>query len=135
MNKHLLAAAALAAVTAVVHVVAGGADIATPLLASKLNEEPKITLYAAWHLVSVTLALSAGALCMGALPRYADASRHMVMFVSILWLCFGMVFLVVALTQPGEGLLFKLPQWVLLLPVGIFGLWGGNNMSVRGASR
>lgn len=131
MNKRLLVAAVLAAFTAVVHVIAGGADIAAPLLASTLSEEPRITLYAAWHLVSVTLVLSAAAFYMGALPRHAEASRHMVVFVSILWLCFGIVFLVVAFTQPGEGLLFKLPQWVLLLPVGVLGLWGSNTVPAR----
>ena len=86
---------------AAIHLVAGGADVA-PLLASVLAEDPRFTLYAVWHLVTATLAL----------------------LISVLWLCFGLVFLVVAFTQPGEGLLFKLPQWLLFIPVGALGLWG-----------
>ena len=38
--------------------------------------------------------------------------------------CFGVVFLVVAFAQPGEGLFFKIPQWILFIPVGLLGLWG-----------
>jgi hypothetical protein len=131
MNKRLFIAAALAAFTAAVHVFAGGADIADPLLASSLTEELRITLYAVWHLVSVMLVLSAAALCVGALPRHAHASRQMVLFISILWFSFGIVFLIVALTQPGEGLFFKIPQWILFLPVGFFGLWGSRYMRTR----
>lgn len=131
MNKPLLIASMLAAVTAAVHLIAGGADIAVPLLGSVLTGELRLTLYAVWHLVSVTLVLSAGALCIGALPRYAGAFRPLVLFVSILWLCFGIVFLAVALAQPGEGLLFMLPQWILFLPVGFLGLWGGSGLRIR----
>lgn len=129
MNKPLLIAALLAAFTAAIHLFAGGANVAAPLLASSLAEEPRLTLYAVWHLVSVTLVLSAVALYVGSLHRHAAASRYLVLFISALWLCFGVVFLIVALTQPGEGLFFKLPQWVLLLPVGLLGLWGGSNMA------
>lgn len=126
MNRPLLCAAVLASVTSAIHVFAGGDDIAAPLLASSLGEEPRLALYAVWHLVSVTLALSAGAYFFGALTRHVESSRSMVLFISILWICFGIVFLLVALTQPGEGLFFKIPQWILLLPVGLLGLWGGS---------
>lgn len=124
MNKPLLIAALLAAFTAAVHLFMGGADVAVPLLASSLAEEPRLALYAVWHLVSVTLVLSAVALYVSALPRHAVASRYLVLFISTLWLCFSVVFLIVAFTQPGEGLFFKIPQWILLFPVGLLGLWG-----------
>ena len=51
----------------------------------------------------------------------------MVQFASVLWLAFGAVFVVVAATQPGSGLFLKLPQWVLLVPVGLLGWLGANN--------
>jgi hypothetical protein len=124
MNKQLLSAALLTAFIAAVHIFMGGTDVAAPLLVSRLAEEPRLTLYAVWHLVSVTLGLSAIALYISALPRHADASRYLVLFISILWLCFGTVFLIVAFTQPGEGLFLKMPQWILFIPVGVLGLWG-----------
>ncbi|MFC5742830.1 hypothetical protein [Dyella tabacisoli] len=125
MNKPLLCSALLAAFTAIVHILAGGVTVAAPLLASSLDLTPKLTLYAVWHLVSATLALTSVALLVAALPRYASASRHLALFISVLWLGFGGVFIVIASIRPEEGLLLELPQWMLLLPVGLLALWGG----------
>lgn len=127
MNRTLIVTAFIAAFTAAVHIFAGGADIATPLLASALAAEPKLTLYAVWHMASVALVLSVVALFVGSLPRHAQASRYLVLFISVLWCAFGVVFLTIVLIQPESGWLFKLPQWVLLLPVGLLGLWSGAN--------
>jgi hypothetical protein len=107
MNKPLLIAALLTAFIAAVHLFAGGADVAAPLLASSLAEEPRLTLYAVWHLISVTLVLSAIALYVCALPQHAVAGRYLALFISVLWLCFGAIFLVVALTQPGRDFSLK----------------------------
>jgi hypothetical protein len=131
VNKPLFIAALMTAFIAAVHLFAGGADVAAPLLASALAEEPRLTLYAVWHLVTVTLVLSAVALYISALPRHAAAARYLALFISVLWLCFGAVFFVVACTQPGEGLFFKMPQWILFLPVGLLGLWGASGIALE----
>jgi len=124
MNRLVLSASIIAAFTAAVHIFAGGSDVAAPLLASTMAPEPKLTMYSVWHMVTVALAVSAVALFMGSLPRYAVASRYLVLFISLLWLGFGIVVLAVALVQHERGWLLKLPQWILLLPVGIIGMWG-----------
>lgn len=124
MNKPIILASLLTTLIAAIHFVAGGADVAAPLLASALADELRLTLYAVWHLVTVTLVLSAVALYVSALPRHAAAARYLALFISALWLGFGLVFLLVVFTQPGDGLLFKLPQWILFIPVGLLGLWG-----------
>jgi hypothetical protein len=125
MNLRLIIAAGLAAVTFGVHFFAGGADVAAPLLASALAPEPKFTLYAVWHMASAALALSSAGLFIGAIPRHVRASRYLVLFISILWCTFGIVFLVIAAAQPERGWFLKMPQWILLLPVGLLGFWGG----------
>ena len=127
MNRKIVLSAFIAAITAIIHIFAGGADVAAPMLNSVLGAEPKLTLYAVWHMVSVVLILSAIALFIGSLPKHAQAARWLIMFISILWCVFGLVFLVIICIQPDGGWLFKLPQWVLLMPVGIFGLWGSAN--------
>lgn len=127
MNRLLVMAALLAAFTAGVHIFAGGADVAGPLLASSLGGVQKLTLYAVWHMASAALAMSAVALFIGSLPRHTHAARYLVLFVSALWCGFGVVFLAVIAIQPESGWLLKLPQWALLLPVGLLGLWGGFN--------
>ncbi len=136
MNRLLAVAAFLAAFTAAVHIFAGGEDVASPLLASTLDGEPKLTLYAVWHMVSVILAMSAVALFVGSLPHYAHPARYLVLFVSAMWCAFGVVFLAVFAIQSESGWLFKLPQWVLLLPVGLLGLWAADsNTALQGALR
>lgn len=94
--------------------------------------EPKLTLYAVWHMASVVLAISVPALIVGSLPRHARPARYLVLFVSALWCAFGLVFLGLAAIQPESAWLFKLPQWILPLPVGLLGLWGGSNTARQG---
>lgn len=122
MNGKLLCAGLLALFTAAVHLVAGGRGIATPLLASTLADVPRITMYGVWHLVSLVLALSGAALLVAARPRALPAARWMVAFIGLLWLGFGLVVLGIAALQPGSGWWLKLPQWVLLMPVGALAL-------------
>jgi len=121
-NWFVLSAGILAGITALIHVIAGGKDIARPLLAGSVDEVVKLTLYACWHLVSVALFLSSIALLGHGAGFYN--SPETVAFVSIMWFMFGAVFLVVTLGFANSGALFRLPQWVLLVPVGLLGLWG-----------
>ena len=124
MNRLLFSASILAAFTACLHFFVGTTEIAAPLLNSSLAPEVSYLLYACWHLVSCSLFFSAVALFMSALHRYRQAARLLALFVSWLWLAFGAVFVVVGLVGAHGTLLFKLPQWVLLLPVGVLGLMG-----------
>lgn len=125
MNRVLLVAAVFAAFTAGVHLFVRTPEITTPLLHSSFAPELSYLLYACWHLVSCSLALSAFTLFVCALPRHHQSVHAMAVFISCLWLSFGLVFVAVGLLGAGGTLLFKLPQWILLLPVGALGLWGG----------
>jgi len=122
VNRILLWAAVLAAFTAALHTIMGTAEITGPLLRSHLPPQLSLLLYACWHLVSGTLIASSAALFMAA--REPERHRSMAQFVAWLWLCFGLVFIGVAVGGSGVAMLLELPQWSLLLPVGVFGLWG-----------
>lgn len=124
MNRFLLVASVLAAFTACIHVFVGTAEIAPPLLSSSLAPEMRFLLYACWHLVSCALFFSAVALFVSALPRHQHSARLLARFISWLWLAFGAVFIIIGLAGAHGTLLFKLPQWVLLLPVGMLALLG-----------
>lgn len=134
MNRTLVLASLIAMVTAGIHVFMGGASVVEPLLASTLADRPKLILYAVWHMASLALALSALALFVASLPRQADAMRSLVRFVSLLWCSFGLAFLAVAATAPGAGWSLQLPQWALLLPVGLLGWWGSSGRSRRSSN-
>jgi len=131
MNRTLALASLIAMVTAGIHVFMGGASVVEPLLASALEARPKLILYAVWHMASVALVLSALALFVASLPRQADAMRSLVRFIALLWCAFGLVFLAIVATAPGADWLFKLPQWALLLPVGLLGFGGSWGRSRR----
>lgn len=134
-NRVLQLAAAIAAFSALLHIFMGGAEIAAPLLAAPLDSEVKLVSYAVWHMASVALSLSAIALFIGSLPKYAQDARLLVLFVSALWSGFGLCFLAVAATQDGENLFLTLAQWTLLLPVGLLGFWASYRRSQPGATR
>ena len=124
MNGAFLAAGVLAAVTAAIHLLAGQLDVVRPLLASSLAEQPRLTLYGCWHMVTVLLAGSAAALLYLAFAN-ADASTDpLARFIALIHLASGLVFAAVALSAQGPKRLVRLPQWALLLPIA--GLaWGG----------
>lgn len=118
-DKLLVSAGALAVLTALVHVFVGTPEIHQPLLSSSLPQPIGLLLLACWHLVSVALAVSSAALLWAALPANRGRGRPTVLVVSVMWLLFGLVFVAIAVFFQGAAGLAVLPQWLLLLPVGI----------------
>ena len=123
-NRLLLTSAFLAAFTAIVHTIGGTLEIHTPLLTSPLPEPISLLLYACWHLVTVTLILSAVALFWSSRNNRAESNFALPAFIGVLWGSFGIVFVVVALYFSGFRALIILPQWTLLLPIGGLALFG-----------
>lgn len=121
MNRPLLGAILLGTLTALIHLLAGGQDIATPLLAAPLEPTLKFTLYAVWH--TATLSLSTSVVgwiyCL-----YRPAATPIGKFLGLLWCGFGLVFLAVTAAFPEYDLFWQLPQWLLLIPCGLLVLWG-----------
>jgi hypothetical protein len=122
MNAWLALAAALAATTTLIHLVLGGREIATPLLAAdRLHPVPKFTMYYCWHLVTIVLA--AQALAFG-LAATGQGSRDLAVFAT----AGAALFCLWSLAMIG---LFRLriahfPQWALFAAItvsGAIGLW------------
>jgi len=129
VNRVLVAASALAAATALIHVIGGGIEVWQPLADSTLADGPRLVSLAVWHMASVALAMSAVALGIGARPTLAAQSRYLVIFVSLMWVGFGLCFVGTALTEPVDNAFATLLQPTLLLPVGVLGLIGSRPMS------
>ncbi|MEM7546806.1 MAG: hypothetical protein AAF367_14840 [Pseudomonadota bacterium] len=119
-NLPFLLAAALSFITFLIHLFAGGPEVARPLLqSSDLAPVPKLTAYYCWHLVSITLAaMSVGFL----IPAVSGTDRNM----AIMWTAIAAGFavwsglLVIWKRQPP----LHLPQWALFLPIAVCGIWG-----------
>ena len=122
MNWLIISSGVLASITAFFHIFSGGREVAGPLLASTTKEEVKLTMYACWHLVSISLGVSSLALLANGIGFYD--SPALIVFISLLWLLYGIVFLAVTLHIAKPKGLFRFPQWTILIPVGLLGLLG-----------
>src|SRR3989338_7048921 len=96
-HRVLFSAALLSAFTAAVHTIGGTYEIHDPLLDSPLAEPISLLLYACWHLVTVTLTLSAVALFWSSRNNRAQSNFALPAFIGLLWITFGLVFIFVAL--------------------------------------
>ena len=123
-NRALLLSAFLAVFTAIIHTIGGTLEVHTPLLTSALPQPISLLLYACWHLVTVTLILSAIALLWSSHNNRAEFHFALPAFIGILWVSFGIVFIFVALYFSGLKALLVLPQWTLLIPIGGLALFG-----------
>ncbi|MEV2275526.1 hypothetical protein AB0I72_08055 [Nocardiopsis sp. NPDC049922] len=117
MNGWLLAAGALATVTALIHLFAGGRDVVRPLLESALPSEPMRTLHAVWHFATADLLFSGAALI--ALGASNTTNAPLVLFIAAHFVAYSAVFLVITLRADWSRPLLRLPQWILLLPVAV----------------
>ncbi|OII61343.1 hypothetical protein BJP40_05760 [Streptomyces sp. CC53] len=122
MNGRLLTAGGIAAATTVLHAAAGGRSVVRPLLGSGVAAEPERTLHVVWHMVTADLLLSSPAL--PALARASAPSRPLVLFIAAQYLAYAVAFLTVTLAADWPRPLLRLPQWMLLLPVGVLALIG-----------
>ncbi len=123
MNIWIFSAGVIGLFTAFVHLFAGQVDPVRPFLKSELPDIPKATLLACWHMVSVTLFIS------GLVLTYVgwfnlNAFLNVVFGISTLFVIFSLVFVVVGWYFFGLKTFIKLPQWILLLPIGALGLIG-----------
>lgn len=123
MNTWITCAGVLALLTSLVHIFAGQIDPIRPFLKSDLPDVPKATLLACWHIVSVTLILS-GAILFYAGWYSLTEMNQAVIGIAISFISFSFVFIVVGWHFFRYRVLIKLPQWILLLPIGVMGLLG-----------
>lgn len=122
MNVWLAAAALLTGVITFLHIFAGGARAASPLLKSTdLDFEAKYTNYYCWHLVSLTLAAMAAAFGYAAIHPSAE---ELAVFAVGLAAAFTLASLVLIASLDDRRGLTELPQWTLFLSVTIIAAIG-----------
>jgi len=123
VNTWIFAAGVIGLFTSMVHIFAGQIDPVRPFLKSDLPDVPKATLLGCWHMVSVILLISGAALTY--IGWYnLSAFQNLVILLSVCFIIFSVVFIAVGWHFFKMHTFLKLPQWVLLLPIGILGLVG-----------
>jgi len=125
MNYWWLVSGGIGLITALVHLIAGHFEIIKPFMQCDLVPVPKATLHACWHIVTVILFVSAIALLyLGVNPTSTD-SNILALFIGGQFVAYAIVFLVFALAGNWSNKLIRLPQWILLLPIGVLSIVGG----------
>ena len=119
IHPWLLGAALAAFATFLIHVLLGGRQFVPPLLAAELQSIVKHTLYYAWHLVTVSLALMAGAFAWAAFAPDARAAAIVATALAGLFLAVNVV----------QNMAMRLsftqhPQWIFFLVVTLLGAAG-----------
>jgi hypothetical protein len=115
MAYALWVAGILAVVTAAGHVLVGTPEVEGAVANAALARPTELLLAASWHLVSVTLVGSAGALLSAAWRRDRIALR-LARTVSMLWVAFGGVFVLVALAYADASMLVEPPSACSFMP-------------------
>lgn len=112
MNKPMLAAGGLMAITYLVHVFAGGPEIHHAIQASDLTLELRAISAIIWHMVTVILSAFAVALLWLAIRQ----NRALAWLTIVVQLGFAGLFLFYGLTMLGSP--WPMPQWIafLLIP-------------------
>lgn len=124
-NRWLASASILAIFTAFLHLIGGTLEVHMPLLNSNILENEKILLYVCWHLVSITLLWSAYEFSKNSIHEMDQKiSCYVLLRISYLWIFFGVGFIVISSLCAGPKMILLLPQWILLIPVGLCGIVG-----------
>lgn len=127
MNIWIFLSGIIGLFTSFVHIFAGQVDPVRPFLKSDFPDIPKATLLGCWHIVSVILIISGSALVYIGWFNLSSF-HHLVVGISISFVIFSLVFITVGWYFFKLQTFIKLPQWILLLPIGILGLIGAMYM-------
>ena len=120
MDPWLLAAAASAAATALLHVFAGGPSAARPLLEAKdIARTPQLTNYYCWHMVSIMLAAMSACFVLAARE---PSAWELAALATALAAAFAVWSLLLAFWKRHSA--WELPQWSLFLIIAAFGIAG-----------
>ncbi len=119
MNFGFAIASGLALAVWAIHTFLGGPTVARPLLASEMDELPKLTNYYCWHLVTLTLlAIGLGYLYAAFVP----GGRDIAALVTALSLSFAGWGLILVFWKRQRTV--DMPQWILFVIVATAGMVG-----------
>lgn len=119
-TNYIKAAGILNLGTALLHLIGGQIDLVNPLLSSDLSIQQKGELTGAWHIVTILLFLTSYRLLqIGFRPSENHQNIYELKSIGILYLLSGIPFVIVSIYYK-----IFVPQWVLLIPIGILILLG-----------
>jgi len=116
-NSYFIFAGFLNFFTAFLHLIGGQLDLVNPLLQSSLSLEIKTQWLGVWHMATIILFASTIILFISAYQQ--KFTTELIKFIGYLYILLSIPFMITNLIY---GIL--VPQWILLLPIGILTLIG-----------
>ncbi|SNY94891.1 hypothetical protein [Flagellimonas pacifica] len=104
---------------ALVHTFLGQTTLVNPLMDSDLNAQAKIEWLGVWHIVTVILFATSYVYLNEGFKSKTPPKYTLIKQISWLYVLFSLIFIIVSIWQQ-----ILAPQWILLLPVGLFGFFG-----------
>ncbi len=124
MNYWWLVSGGIGLISAFIHLISGQSGIIKPFLQCDLDAMPKAVLHVCWHMVTVVLFASAIALLYFGVNPISMGSNAIALFIGGQFVAYAILFLVFAFIGNWSKKLFRLPQWTLLLPIGVLSIIG-----------
>ena len=120
MNRFWFTAGIINVIATIMHLIMGYLDPLLPLTQTGLNDVSMATLFAVWTMATLVMLVSSFNLVyIGIYPHKAGA-KELALLWGGLYVAFALVFVIVNVSYA----FFSLPQWVLLLPIGLLALYG-----------
>lgn len=123
MNVQLLIAAVLLLIGTTIHTIGGEKTDIKHLKRSGIPSNLKIELRMSWYLAAIDMGISGIYLLFLAFNGATEGARLLVGFVAIRVTFYGVVALLLLLTTQRDHL-FRVPQWMLLVAIGLMTWWG-----------
>ena len=124
MNYFWIGAGVVNLVAFVLHLVVGYTDSLLPLSQTGLNDISMATIFAVWAMATLVMATSSSYLLYIGRHPFTDGTKEMALLWGWLYVAFGLIFVIINMVYG----FFSLPQWILLLPIGILALMGRKNV-------
>ncbi len=118
-NIYYIIAGVINLFTALLHSIGGQIGLINPFLKSNLENQTKTELLGVWHMVTIILFASSFIFIYKGFKQKEKLNTELSSFISYLYILFSVVFVAVSLLNS-----ILAPQWILLLPIGVFGLMG-----------
>ena len=122
-NLFLILSGMLNLFTFFLHLIGGQISLIKPLLNSNLDLQIKTELLGVWHMVTIILFITSVILLYIGFNQRKKIFIELLIFIGYLYIFFSLPFIIISILY---GLL--VPQWILLLPIGIGTMIGVKKM-------
>ncbi len=118
-NIYWIIAGILNLFTALLHAVGGQINLVNPLCKSNLTNQEKAQWMGGWHMITIILFATSILLIKNVIKKRVSEQIQIIVYIGYLYVAFGLSFII-------SSIFFQIlaPQWTLLLPIGLFILFG-----------